>query len=140
MQHVGLVLRNDERETGNLRGKGSNLYAARVLRAEVVGPCHFATTPVDLRLDLAQRLVGNDKEVARTAGGVENADTAEATAQVNRMRQLVACYLQRGAQLVEEQRLSAPFRMLGTLVQCMPSPPRAASPPRPGSSSQRCRG
>jgi hypothetical protein len=65
----------------------------------------LAAPPVDLGLDLAHLLVGDDEEVAAAAGRVEDPDPRHALAQVQQLDLVVARLLQLRAQVVEEQRV-----------------------------------
>ena len=70
---------------------------------------------VDLGLDGSHFLVGDDKEVARSAGRVENPDLGDAVAQVQKLARVVARLFQLLAQIIEKSGLST-FRMFGTDV------------------------
>ena len=65
----------------------------------------FAAPLVDLGLDRPHFLVGDDKEVARAAGRIEDPDLRHALAQVEQRAGIVARFLKPRAQVVEEQRI-----------------------------------
>ena len=110
-----MILGDDERQAGDLGGEVPEFDAAEV--GERNGRTAFAFAPalVDLRLDDAHFLVGDDEEVAGAAGGVEDADFRQTLAQVEELARVVAGFLQLAAQVVEEERVED-FRIFGTLV------------------------
>ena len=62
--------------------KVSQSNAAEVLFGDIGRAHHLVAPPVDLRFDRTHLLVGDDEEVARATGGVEDADAAHAQAEV----------------------------------------------------------
>src|SRR5687767_6627758 len=64
IEHVALVLGDDEGKAGDLGGEMTKLDAAEVGERDVGGAVCLAAAAVDLRLDGTHFLVGDDKEVA----------------------------------------------------------------------------
>ena len=79
--------------------------AAEIGERNFGGALGLAAAAVDLRLDRAHFLVGDDEEIAGAAGGVEDADAGDALAQVQQLAGVVARLLQLGPQVVEEERV-----------------------------------
>src|SRR5216684_4609727 len=64
IEHIALKFRDDEREAGNLGRKVAQLNSPEVRQRNVRTSVRFTATLVDLSLDRAHLLVGDDKEVA----------------------------------------------------------------------------
>ena len=105
MKHVALELGDDQRQPGDLGGEVAQLDPAEVGQGNVGTALGLAPAAIDLGLDLAHLLVGDDKEVARAAGRVEHPDFRHAVAQVQQLARVVARRLQLGAQVIEEERV-----------------------------------
>ena len=96
IEHVALILGDDEGEAGDLAGEVADFDAAEVGERDVGAALGFAAAAVDLRLDLAHFLVGDDEEIAGAAGGIEDADAGDALAQVQQLAGIVPRFLQLG--------------------------------------------
>src|SRR4051794_25172548 len=81
IEHVTLILGDDEGEAGDFAGKAAELDAAEVGLRDVGLALGLTATAVDLRFDGAHFLVGDDEEIPRAARRVEHADAGEALAQ-----------------------------------------------------------
>ena len=103
--HVALVFRDDEGEAGDFSREVAELDAAEVGEREVGGAVSLAAAVVDFRLNGAEFLVGDDEEISRTAGGIEDADAGEALAEIEQLAGIFPSLIQAGAELVEEQRV-----------------------------------
>src|SRR5437762_505495 len=79
--------------------------AAEVCKRDVGAALGLDAAAVDLRLDLAHLLVGDDKEIPRAAGGIEDADAGDALAQIEQLASIVPRLFQPGSQIVEEERI-----------------------------------
>ena len=77
-----MVFRDDQRQTRDLGRKIPQLDPAIIGQGNVGAPLRLAPSLVDLVFQTAHFLVGDDKEVARTAGGIENTDLGHARAQI----------------------------------------------------------
>jgi len=62
----------------------------------------FAPATIDLRLDIAHLLVGNDQEIAGTACWVKYADARHTLAQVKQLGLVVARCLQLSTQIIQK--------------------------------------
>lgn len=105
IEHVALILRDDERQPRDLGGEVADFDAAKVGERDVALAVGLAAPLVDLGFDRAHLLVGDDEEVARAAGRVEDPDTRHAVAQVQKLPGIVAGLFQLLAQVVEEERV-----------------------------------
>ena len=105
IEHVTLELGDDQREACDLCRKVAQLDAAKVGERDVAVAFAFATSLVYLGLDLAHLLVGDDEEIARSAGRIEHPDLCHAVSQIEQFAAIVACFLQLLAQVVQEQRV-----------------------------------
>jgi hypothetical protein len=65
----------------------------------------FAPSPIDLGLDLAHLLVGDDQKVARSACRIEDTDVGHPFPQVQQLDGAVAGAVQVVAQVIEEERV-----------------------------------
>ena len=86
-------------------GKSRSSMPRKLVSGISVRRSGFAAPPVDLGLDRPHLLVGDDQEVARAAGRIEDPDLRHALAQVEQHAGIVARFLQLRPQVVEEQRI-----------------------------------
>lgn len=68
IEHIALVLGNDERKPGDLRREIVQFDAAEICQRDFRSKVRFTTPPVDLCLDGPHFLVGNDEEITGAAG------------------------------------------------------------------------
>jgi hypothetical protein len=94
IQNVALVLRDDKGEARDLGREVTQFDAPKIGEGNFGAKVRFTAPPVDLGLDLPHLLVGNDEEVARAAGRIENPDLRHALAQVEQRAGIVARLLQ----------------------------------------------
>ena len=78
IEHVALILGDDEGEAGDLAGEVAQLDASKIGDWDVGGAPDVAAQAVDFGLDGPQLFVGDDEEISRAAGGIEDADAGEA--------------------------------------------------------------
>ncbi|KQP11345.1 hypothetical protein ASF28_10010 [Methylobacterium sp. Leaf99] len=105
IEHVALVLGDDKRQASDLGRKISQLDATEVRQRNFRAPVGFLTTVVDVRLNGPHFLVGDDQEIARAAGRIEDADLRHALTQVEQHACIVAGLIQSPPQVIEEQRV-----------------------------------
>ena len=101
--HVALILGDDQRQPRDLGGKVAQLDPSEVGDRNFRAPVGLVSPFVDLGLDGTHFLVGDDKEVARSAGRVENPDLGDAVAQVQKLARVVARLFQLLAQVIERK-------------------------------------
>jgi len=120
--NVALILGDDEGEAGDLGGEVAQFDAAKVGEREGAGLIGLAEAAVDLGFEGAELFGGDDEEIARAAGGIEDADAGEARAEVLQFadaagRLAVAGFGEAGAEWSGSRKSGlSTFRMLGTLV------------------------
>src|ERR1019366_4696502 len=105
IEHVTLVLGDDERETRDFRRKVAQFDAAKVCLWNIRVPIRFAAPLVDLGLYRTHFLVGDDEKVARAAGRIEQSDSPHPGAQVKQHTWIVDGLLKLRAEVVEEERI-----------------------------------
>src|SRR5690606_6944851 len=105
VQHIALVLGDDQRKAGDLRREVAQLDPPKIGKRNFRLSIRFATTPVDLGLDGTHFLVGNDQEIARTAGWIEDPDLGDALAQVQQHTGVITRFIKLFQQVVEKQRV-----------------------------------
>jgi hypothetical protein len=105
IQHVALELGNDERQPRNLCRKVAQLDAAEVGQRNLAAQGAFRPGAVDLGLDLAHLLVGDDQEVALPQAGSNTRMRAMRLRRFSSLALVVACGFQLRAQVVQEQRV-----------------------------------
>src|SRR5690349_19882536 len=100
IEHVALKLCDDEREARDFRRKIAQLYPAKIRLWNFGAPIYFAAPLVDLGLNCAHFLVGNDKKITGATGRIEYANSCHTVAQVQERAVIIASLLKLRAQVV----------------------------------------
>ncbi len=102
---IALKLGNKEGEAGDLGGKTFDLDAVKIGELNPALLVLIFATLDDLGFDFAHLDVGDDEEVPRAAGWVEDTDVGHALAQVEQFAWIVSGLFEFLAQVIEEQRI-----------------------------------